>query len=165
MLNNLNTDAQMKLAKANLALTARLYELGHQQNMLLIEGLQKTLSEAFAEFQAAAKTALGAGDWAAFSTAWTTMPLLMLKMQTRQMQQILEFNAKTQQNMNMVLRDAMSSWQKDAGAALQETAGSMPVSTALRNWFDGASLLQPHDDLSAHGSVIARPGEYGRVAP
>ena len=119
MLTNMNNDAQMRIAKANLALTARLYELGHQQNMLLLEGLQKTLTESFQEFQSSAKSALGAADWAAFSTAWTTIPLLTMKMQARQMQQILEFNAKTQQNMNTILREAMSNWQKDAGAAPQ----------------------------------------------
>lgn len=157
MLTNITTDAQMRLAKANLALTARLYELGHQQNMLLLEGLQKTLSESFQEFQSSAKSALGAGDWAAFSTIWTTMPLLVMKMQARQMQQILEFNAKTQQTMNMVLREAMSSWQKDAGAALQESAGAMPMSTALRDWFNGAALVPGHDELSVRSTVISRP--------
>lgn len=157
MLTNMNTDAQMRLAKANLTLIARMYELGHQQNILLLEGLQKTLTESFQEFQSSAKSALGAGDWAAFSTAWTTIQFLTMKMQARQMQQILEFNAKTQQNMNTILREAMSNWQKDAGAALQESAGAMPLSTALRDWFNGAAPIPGRDEYSGRSSVISRP--------
>lgn len=140
MITTMNNEASAKLAKANISLAVRLSELAHQQNSLLMDSLQKNLSSCYAEFETNAKNALSAGDWISMSTAWATIPLLMMKMQTRQIQQMLEFNAKIQQQTNTILKDAMSNWQKDAALAMQESAGAMPLSTALRNWFDGAAL-------------------------
>jgi len=94
-----------------------------------------------------------------------------MKMQTRQIQQMLEFNARIQQQTNTILRDAMSNWQKDAALAMQESAGAMPLSTALRNWFDGAALTgngsvasaaTPSDGSSSQGMTL-RMTEPSRV--
>ena len=140
MITSLNNQAGVKLAKANISLAVRLSELAHQQNSMWMDSLQKNLSGCYSEFEANAKNALSAGDWASMSMAWATMPLLMMKMQTRQIQQMLEYNAKLQQQTNSMLRDGLATWQREAAIAMQEGAGAMPLSTALRNWFDGAAL-------------------------
>ncbi len=174
MITTMNNEASAKLTKANISLAVRLSELAHQQNSLLMDSLQKTLSGCYAEFETNAKNALSAGDWISMSTTWATIPLMMMKMQTRQIQQMLEFNAKIQQQTNTILRDAMSNWQKDAALAMQESAGAMPLSTALRNWFDGAALTgtgsvgsvasaaMPSDGSSSQGMAL-RMTEPSRV--
>lgn len=174
MITTMNNDASAKLTKANISLAVRLSELAHQQNSLLMDSLQKSLSGCYAEFETNAKNALSAGDWISMSTTWATIPLMMMKMQTRQIQQMLEFNAKIQQQTNTILRDAMSNWQKDAALAMQESAGAMPLSTALRNWFDGAALTgtgsvgsvasaaMPSDGSSSQGMTL-RMTEPSRV--
>lgn len=125
MIDNSSNETAVRLARANLSLAVRLSELAHQQNMSLMEGMIKDVSGCFSEFENNARNALRSGDWASMSNACVSIPFLLAKVQTRQIQQTIDSNARTQQQTNAALREALTAWQKEAASALQHS-GSQP---------------------------------------
>lgn len=140
---NLNNEVADKLAKANINLALKWCELLHNENMQLLQSFQKGCVNCHQELENNAKKALGSNDWVSMNMSWMTLPMTLMKMQSWQTQQLFEFNAKVQQQANAMLRDAVSGWQKEVAAAMQEGAGAMPLSSALRNWFNGSMMMHP----------------------
>ncbi|NBW00409.1 MAG: hypothetical protein EBR85_01610 [Betaproteobacteria bacterium] len=132
---NINQQAALTLSKSNLSLLLTLCELGRSQSAQMINELEAQLESCDTEFHLATKALLQANDWNAACWAVINLPLLVSRLQIHQLQKIFEASVAAQLRVTAVSREAMASWQRETALALQETAGAMPLSTALRGLF------------------------------
>lgn len=138
-----NNQAALLLAKANTDLMLKLCEIFRGNTNQMVEALQKNMDVCQKEFESSVRNSLSANNWTNMAMAWMNIPLLIMKHQAGQLQQVMESGVRAQLQSGTVIRDAVSSWQKDATSALQEGSASMPLSSTLRAFMDGYSLPTP----------------------
>lgn len=142
---HVNQQVGLILSKSNLSLMLTLCELTRNQGIQMIDELEKNLESCYREFETTAKDLLNASDWISVAAALGNMPYLVMRLQTQQLQKIMESWIKTQLRISSVSRDAIATWQRDSATALQEGAGAMPLSATLRSFFGQTTptTLQP----------------------
>ena len=142
---HVNQQVGLTLSKSNLSLMLTICELTRNQSIQMIDELEKNLESCYREFEATAKNLLNANDWISVAAALGNMPYLVMKLQTQQLQKIMESWIKAQLRISSVSREAIANWQRESATALQEGAGAMPLSATLRSLFGEASPtpLQP----------------------
>lgn len=154
---DVGNEALGKLAKANLHFSLKLWDLISNQNIQLMQALQKNLTGCQQEIGGSARKAMESNDWMSMNLGWVSMPITMMKLQGWQMQQMFEFGNHVQQQMGTAMREAVSAWQKDAAQVMQESMASMPASLGLRGWgWPSASSAAP---------AAMRPGNSEASAP
>lgn len=159
---HVNQQVGLILSKSNLSLMLTLCELSRNQGIQMIDELEKNLESCYHEFEATAKSLLNASDWISVAAALGNMPALVMKLQTQQLQKIMESWIKAQLRISAVSREAIATWQRDSATALQEGAGAMPLSATLRGLFGEAAKapVQTSVQNSAQAS-----GLKGQVLP
>ncbi|MBU3725015.1 MAG: hypothetical protein FGM18_05820 [Burkholderiaceae bacterium] len=140
---HVNQQVGLTLSKSNLSLMLTLCELTRSQGIQMLDELEKNLESCYHEFEATAKNLLSANDWISVVAALGNMPYLVMRLQTQQLQKILESWIKTQLRVSTVAREAVSNWQRESATALQETAGAMPLSATLRGFYGQAPATPP----------------------
>lgn len=153
---HVNQQVGLILSKTNLSLMLTLCELTRNQGIQMIDELEKNLESCYQEFESTAKNLLGAQDWISVAAALSNMPLLVMRMQTQQVQKVMESWIKTQLKISTVSREAIANWQRESAAALQESAGAMPLSATLRSLV-GAT--------APGGTRTSAPGPQAQMLP
>jgi hypothetical protein len=129
---NINRQAALTLSKSNLGLLLTLCELSRSQSAQMISELGAQLESCYKEFESTSQALLQANDWQAVCSALSNMPLLLMRLQYHQFQKVLESSIAAQLRISAVSREAVANWQRETALALQESAGAMPLSAALR---------------------------------
>lgn len=129
---NINRQAALTLSKSNLGLLLTLCELSRSQSAQMISELEAQLESCYKEFESTSRALLQANDWVAVCSALSNMPLLLMRLQAQQFQKVLESSIAAQLRISAVSREAVANWQRETALALQESAGAMPLSAALR---------------------------------
>lgn len=146
---NFNNQTGLMLTKANTDLMLKLCEVMRANGTQLMGNLQKNVQACQTEFEANVRDSMKANNWTNMTMAWMNIPLLLMKHQAGQMQQILESSVRAQLQSSSVMKDAMSNWQKDAALAIQESSSSMPLSASLRAFMNGYSMPEPFKPLGS----------------
>jgi hypothetical protein len=134
---NLNNQSAMTLAKANMAFSLKLSSLMRNYNSQVMRDFQKHLEACQAEFESKTQESLAANDWASMFTAWMSAPMVFSRLQNTHMQEVMQTAMSSQLSLSNEMKDAMSGWQKETAGALQEGVGAMPMSTSMRDYFNG----------------------------
>jgi uridylate kinase len=134
---NLNNQSAMTLAKANMAMSLKLCSLMRHYHSQVMGDMQKHLDACQAEFEAKTQESINANDWTGIMTAWMNSPLVFTRLQNTHMQEAMQTAMSAQLTLNNEMKDAMGSWQKETAAAMQEGVGAMPMSTTMRDYFNG----------------------------
>lgn len=140
----LDPQSTLTLFKVNLQLYFRLCDLTRENTLRWSEAGNRALNTCTAELENAATRMLDASDWNSLNGIAGDLYWKALQLQTNVVQQVAETTLGNQSAFGTASQEAVSTWQKEAAAALKETTGAMPISTTLQDYFqDYLHLLTP----------------------
>lgn len=140
----LDPQSSLALYKVNLKFYFRLCDLMRENMLRWSEAGNHSLDTCAAELETAATRLLDAGDWRAMGFVASDLFWKALQLQTGAMQHMTETVLGSQSSFASSLQAAISIWQKESAEALKETAGAMPISTALHDYLkDYLHVLEP----------------------
>lgn len=140
----LDAQSALTLYKVNLQFTFRLCDLLRENALRWSEAGNHVVDASAAELESAATRMLDAGDWGSLAFISSDLYWKALQLQSQAVQQLAETTLTNQSTFSSASQEAVSSWQKQAAAALKETTGAMPISTTLQDYLqDYLNLLNP----------------------
>ncbi|NMG54128.1 hypothetical protein [Aromatoleum aromaticum] len=128
-----DTRASLALYKTNLQLHLRLCALLRENSLRWIDASTHSISTCSTEFETVIDRLLAADDWAAVTLAAGEMPWKAAQHQLNAVQRLAETMIGSHSAFVTSAQETLSTWQRDAAAALRETTGAMPLSTTLRD--------------------------------
>jgi hypothetical protein len=132
----LDPQSSLALYKVNLQFYFRLCDLLRENGLRWAAAGRDTFEACATDFEHAATRTLDAGDWKAVGFVAGDLYWKALQQQTQALQRFAETVVANQTGFATALQDAVASWQKEAAAALQESAGAMPISAMLQSWLE-----------------------------
>lgn len=146
----LDPQSTLTLFKVNLQLYFRLCDLARENALRWSEVGNRALNTCTEKLENTATRMLDANDWNSLNGITGDLYWKALQLQTNVLQQVAETTLGNQSSFSSASQKAISTWQKDASAALKETTGAMPISTTLQDYFQGyLHLLTPLDPASS----------------
>jgi len=146
-----DTRASLALYKTNLELYLRLCALLRENSLRWVDASTHSIDTCSAEFETVIARMLAAGDWTAMMLAAGEMPWKAAQHQVNAVQHLAETMIGSQSAFVTAVQEALSTWQRDAAAALRETTGAMPLSTTLRDLIEDYLPSVPPPPQAAAG--------------
>lgn len=128
-----DTRASLALYKTNLELYLRLCALLRENSLRWIDASTHSIGTCSAEFETVIGRMLAADDWTTVTLAAGETPWKAAQHQVNAVQHLAETMIGSQSAFAAAAQEALSTWQREAAAALREATGAMPLSTTLRD--------------------------------